>query len=291
MHLFGPLLIMYLFLGGVAAGAFFVTACWSLAFERPSTWRDARMHRIFDVLRCRCHLLSLLILIAAVLCLLWDLGKPERALLLFLAPHPTFVTLGSYALVALLLAGVFLVAGDALGRPLAHGRPRRALEAASAALACVVMVYTGAFLASSAVPLWSTPELVALFTLSSLSGGLSVVMLADWFTQGRTVLLRSVRPLQGTHLACLAAEALALGLFLLAAFHDPDAARSVDRLLEPEMLANLVVGAMGLGIAGPLVAEGWSLTLKEARALPGADVLCLVGGFMLRYCIIMSGVL
>lgn len=289
--MFGPLLIMYLFLGGVAAGAFFVTACWSLAFDRPGAWHDARTRRTFGALRRRCHLVSLLVLIAAVLCLLWDLGMPERALLLFLAPHLTFVTLGSYALAALLLAGVFLVAGDALGRPLAHGRPRRVLEAASAMLSCVVMAYTGAFLASGTVPLWSTPVLVALFTLSSLSGGLSAVMLVDRFTQGRTVLLRSVRPLQAAHVACLTAEALALGLFLLAALGNPDAARSVARLLEPAMLANLAVGAVGLGIAAPLAAETWSLTLKEARAVPGADALCLVGGFMLRYCIIIGGAL
>lgn len=124
---------------------------------------------------------------------------------------------------------------------------------------------------------------------SSLSCGLSVALLSDWFIQGTTLLLRAAKPLQVFHLACLAAEAVFLGLFAHAAFENPSAASALDLLVSPSMLPVAVVGIAGMGIVVPAILETYSVTRKECRAIPVSDAICLMGGLCLRYCVIACG--
>lgn len=287
--LFGMLVIMYLFLGGASAGAFFVMSLWSLVFHRRDDVHDHRMRLAFKALLGRCYALCFALLAVAALCLVWDLGSPERALLLFTKAHPTVLTLGAFSLAAQLLIGLTLATANLFALPRLGGRAKQVLEVLCCACSCVVMAYTGLLLAGSAIPFWSTWTLVVLFFFSALSSGVSTVLLLDYFTQGQTLLLRSVKPLQRAHVACLLLEAAALALFLGAAFSNPQAQPSVALLLEPDMLANGAVGVLGMGLAVPLVLETTSLARKESRSIPVSDVVCLIGGFLLRYCIVACG--
>lgn len=283
------LFIMYLFLGGASAGAYLVISCWSLVFYRPGASRGSRISFAFDALSRRCHVLILLLMAAAALCLFWDLGTPERVALLFVSPRFTFITLGTFSLSAELLVGLIIALTYLLGFAPAGSVARRVLDVLCALFACVIMTYTGAFLASMPVPFWNTAALVALFLFSSFSAGVSLVLLICWFTRGQTLLLRSLRPLQKLHVSCLVAEFLALAVFLLAAFSKPSAAGAVSALMQPEMLANAGIGALGFGLAVPFLAEVYSLAQKETRDVPAADAICLIGGFMLRYAIVTCG--
>lgn len=287
--LYGSLVIAYLFLGGAAAGALFVVSAWSFAFRRSEN--SARLHTAFESLRSRAYTVGFLLLTFAMICLLGDLGNPGRALMVFFLPHPTVITFGAYTLAIEALLAALLLAASLPNSPLALRR--RWLDIVEA-LCCIgalaTMAYTGIFLFQGSIPFWNHWSIIVLFVFSSLSSGVSVVLLIDWFTQGQSLLLRATKPLQICHVACLAAEVVFLTLFVNAAFRNPLADASLNLLMEPEMLAIAGVGVIGMGIALPITLETYSITRKECRAIPVSDFICLLGGLCLRYCLITCGV-
>ena len=287
--LYGSLVIVYLFLGGAAAGALFVMSAWSFAFRRSEN--PARLLTAFESLRRRTYTVGFLLLAFAMICLLGDLGNPGRALMVFFLPHPTVITFGAYTLAIEALLAALLLAASLPNSPLAlRGRWLDIVEALCCIGALATMAYTGIFLFQGSIPFWNHWSIIVLFVFSSLSSGVSVVLLIDWFTQGQSLLLRATKPLQICHVACLAAEVVFLTLFVNAAFRNPLADASLSLLMEPEMLAIAGVGVIGMGIALPITLETYSITRKECRAIPVSDFICLLGGLCLRYCLITCGV-
>lgn len=286
--LYGSLVIAYLFLGGTAAGALFVVSVWSLLFRRAQ--RPSRLQTAFEALRRRVYIAGVVLLVFAMVCLLWDLGNPGRALLVFLHPHPTVITFGAYTLAIEALVATLLSLASLSQSPLSlHGRARGVVEILCCVGALATMAYTGVFLFQGGIPFWNHWSIIALFALSSLSSGVSVVLLIDWVTQGQSLLLRATKPLQLCHIACLIAEAIFLTIFSFATFGNPSANASVNLLMEPDMLAIALVGVMGAGIVVPLTLETYSATRKECRTIPVSDFVCLFGGLCLRYCLIACG--
>ena len=283
------LIVTYLFLGGVAAGSLLVTSASGLLSRQLGFDRTPQTRAASSSLRRRSYVVSLVMLGAALACLVADLENPGKALLLFLHPKPTIITFGAYSLLAeALLAGTLCRLAFS-GRGVSRAA-RAALEAACCVCSIAVMTYTGVFFAAnSSVAFWNTGWLVALFVLSSLSGGISTVLLADYFTEGSSTMLRSVGSLQKAHLACLGLEAAALAMFVRAATLNPRASGSLAALVAPGMLDNAVVGAVAMGIVLPALCEAYSLARKDSRTIPASDAICLVGGYFLRYCIVSCG--
>jgi formate-dependent nitrite reductase membrane component NrfD len=288
------LVILYLFLGGAAAGTLFVMSVWSLTFHYTDEKYEKhhyRLQRAFKSLMSRSYVTGLILLVFSVLCLIWDLGTPERMLSLFLKPHATVITFGSYALLLELLLGLLLTAANLFDLALINGRIRKLLEVLCCLCSCAVMAYTGVFLASNAsVPFWNTWALVALFLFSSLSAGISVVLLTDYFIKDQTLLLRATRPLQKAHLVFLLAEALSIAAFLAIVIPSPATHKSIALLMSPDILPTAIIGTVGMGILIPLVLETYVLRIKEHRAIPVSDVICLLGGLCLRYVVVLCGV-
>lgn len=305
--LYGPLVIAYLFLGGTAAGGFFAMAAWSLAarrkrvesaagigtahirLRRPST-QTMRLGQAFEALQVRVYTLCLMLLALAILFLFWDLGSPERVLLILLLPNFTVLTFGAICLTIELVLGALLVLGTLFRlRPL-QGRGRRVIEALCCIASLATVSYTGVFLVTSpGIPFWHSWALVALFVCSSLSCGLTLMLLVDWFMRDQTLLLRAARPLQKWHLLCLAAEAVFAALFAFSVFDNPDAAAGRAILLSPEVLPAAAVGVLGMGIAAPAALETYALAQQDCRTIPVSDVLCLTGGLILRWAVIVCG--
>jgi formate-dependent nitrite reductase membrane component NrfD len=153
------------------------------------------------------------------------------------------------------------------------------------------MIYTGVFLAGiSSVPFWNTPALVALFLFSSLSAGISVVLLIDYFIKDQTLLLRAAKPLQRAHVIILFFEALSLVAFVVIAFMNPAASKSVTLLTGTEVIPTAIIGVVCMGIIVPLILEIYTLKTRECRTIPISDVVCLIGVFCLRYVTILCGV-
>ncbi len=264
-------------------------SAWSFAFRRSEN--PARLLTAFESLRRRTYTVGFLLLAFAMICLLGDLGNPGRALMVFFLPHPTVITFGAYTLAIEALLAALLLAASLPNSPLAlRGRWLDIVEALCCIGALATMAYTGIFLFQGSIPFWNHWSIIVLFVFSSLSSGVSVVLLIDWFTQGQSLLLRATKPLQICHVACLAAEVVFLTLFVNAAFRNPLADASLNLLMEPEMLAIAGVGVIGMGIALPIALETYSIIRKECRAIPVSDFICLLGGLCLRYCLITCGV-
>lgn len=297
--MYGSLIIGYLFLGGTAAGGFFAISAWSLAFphtdrmralvESPGT--EIRAVEAFLSLRTRMYVLCLILLVIAVTFLFWDLGSPEKILLVLTRPHATMLTFGTACLGAQALVGGLLAAGSIMHSPLLHGRVRRALEAICCITSIATMTYTGLFLMGNiGIAFWSTWIIVPLFIASALSCGITLTLLVDYFIKDQTILLRAARPLQKLHLVCLAAEAVFVALYMQTALSNPAAENAVSILLSADILPVATIGVLGFGIAAPAACEIYALSLQDSRTIPISDVLCLCGGLLLRYCIIVCGV-
>ena len=226
----------------------------------------------------------------AMVCLLWDLGSPGKALLVLLRPHPTVLTFGAYTLAIEAALALLLASACMIGVPRLKERTLAMLEALCCVGGLATMSYTGAFLMGGGIPFWNSWTLIGLFTFSSLSAGISTVLLADWLAQGQTMLLRAAKPLQKAHLACLAAESLFLAMFVYNAFVNPAAEAAQRLLLSPDMLATASVGVVGFGIAAPAVFEAYSLARADHRTIPAVDIACLLGCLTLRYVIIACGI-
>ena len=253
--------------------------------------RSALVRRDFRLMRGRIYAIATGMLTAAMLCLLWDLDYPDRALMIFMFARPTVLTFGACVLTSLLAVGVLLVLANLFHIRFFTGAFKRILEVACAILAAAVMGYTGVFLYSNVgIPLWHSPFLIGLFFCSALSSGLSVVMLVDYFSHAEAKLIHAVRPLQQCHLACLATELAFMVAFVAAAWANPQATEAIAVLLSPDVLSTAVIGAVGFGIAAPAALESYALLRKEQRAIPVSDFVCLIGALCLRWTVIVCGV-
>ena len=160
--MFGDSIIWYLFLGGGGAGAAAVLAACDLLFAHRSrlgrsdrlAWTDELSRPLF----ARGYLAATVALVLGALCLLFELGRPERFLYVLALPTASVLTFGSYVLAAT------IVCAAALGGVALFGSARtpvvlvRALEWAALALGLATTAYTGVLLAQIGfVPLWGSP--------------------------------------------------------------------------------------------------------------------------------------
>lgn len=289
--MYSILVVTYLFLGGAASGAFLVMSTWSLYFHRTHAYRKSnRLRQSFRAMKRACYPCALILLSVALACLFFDLGVPRNAYLFFLRPHATPITFGAFSLASLWIVGAALSVANILRPRRMDGHAKSALETACALCALCVMTYTGVYLYSqTAVPAWHTPWLISLFVFSSTSAGVSVVLLVDYFIQGQTLLLRTVRPLQKAHLICLACEALSIAALATYLITADGTARSIEKLLDPALAQTALIGAVGLGIAAPAILESWALARKGQRSIPLSDAVCLIGCFCIRWVVVMCG--
>lgn len=286
----GALVVFYLFLGGCGASVLFVASLWSLLFHATAQ-RTQRQTDAFDRLKAACFVVGFAMLSLAALCLLLDLGRPDRAYLLFVRPTFSILSFGSFSLLACLVVGGFLVAANVLYLPFVHAPARKAAEVACLAASACVVAYTGVYVGwVQAVPLWHNAAVPVLFALSSLSSGLSVVFVAMPFVRDMRLLEGWTLALHRAHLAALALEVAALVAFLALAFANPFAGESLAVLVGADgMGAWFVVGFAGLGLLVPIVVEAAIAVSRRVVRLPPVDVLCILGGLILRFCVVWSG--
>ena len=85
--MFSAFVIVYLFLGGFGSGLLLIAAFASLVFHCALDCNEIEV-AAFDEWRNRCFLWGFVIVSCGALCLLLDLGKPERFVMLFVAVIP-----------------------------------------------------------------------------------------------------------------------------------------------------------------------------------------------------------
>lgn len=283
--MFNMLTICYLFLGGTGAGALAVLSV--LECARALRWRALAMPEEFFA---RAWPVCAVALAVGILCLLADLGRPDRLLLLIASPTPTAMALGSFALVAALGCAVAFSAAALLDTV----RPPRAAVAVLAAIgtvaAAVVAVYTGVLLEGLAsVLLWQTPLVVLLFALSSASCGVAVAFLAASFVETRHPYRGPLVWLARVDGGIVIVEAVCLAAFVTLALAGEGTAAGARALAFGE-LAPVFWGVLAVcGLAVPLVLERFLTHGNSRTQLLWIATLLLVGGFALRWCVVGAG--
>jgi formate-dependent nitrite reductase membrane component NrfD len=305
--------ISYLFLAGLGAGALTVSA--SLLLRGGSGGRH------FQIARFGALLAPLPLIIGTAMIVL-ELGtfqvaiengeflKLFRWINLFLTVNLSPMNIGSWALalciiISVLYAYTFLAPGSAPEDDKAG--LRRKLAWVSVPLGIAVAVYTGVLLgAMPSRPFWNTPVLALLFLVSALSTGVAgILILKALFGHGASAeaeiaLDKGEYLLTSSDLLLLGFEVLAIFLFLMFAHLTIGAPAEAVAVILPGGSLALAFwgGVVVLGLLLPALIELKyvlpTLLHKKPFAIPrGMEVLVsviiLIGGFLLRYVVVIAG--
>ena len=316
----GPLIVCYLFLGGTGAGACLVLAALGLlapgelvavrgAGGDGAGRRPAGAHAVLRPPAAYRRLLApgyraaLVALALGMVCLLADVGRADRLLLLLTSPALSHVAVGAWSLaVCAVLAVLAALAWDGLVRRWRFAAVQ-VLQAALALAALAVMLYTGLLLQSlSAVPLWATPWLPVLFTLSSLSCGSALVLAAAQLPGAPSAFATGLRRLAVVDAVVIVLEAAALAVFAGTALAGVGGdfvvgrtaealAASAEALVAGEAAWLCWGGLVLAGLAVPFALDVILARLRRPRpAIALVAAACvLAGGLAMRYCVVEAG--
>lgn len=316
---------LYLFLGGMGAGAFVTAALLYL--------REGDRHRRIV---CGSMGAAALSLAFGLLLLLMELATPARGLLMWqsFANFGSWMTYGAWA--AFGAMGVFGASALLAARPVSRwlrGRTkwyaaredavRKALAVAGIGLGLFVACYTGMLLmAPGGVPLWSSPLLPALFTVSALDTGVALVeIVAATAAKGERLSAGACRALERAVVVLVLLEAVVLTALVVTSLVGPAstatglaAAASAEALAKGSLAPWFWLLVVGGGLAVPFgVALRGVLAAKRQDSVPAAAtssngggcpaeaarertatlvgaVGALVGGCALRFVVLAAGV-
>ncbi len=283
LHIWGWEITVYLFLGGLVAGLFILSALFELQKAKPSTSSGMRS----------VPLLALVLLSLGMGTLFLDLEYKAHVYRFYLAFRPSSpMSWGAWILLLVYPVGLLLWLGNlpaalqlpVLARPMAVAqRWRRPLLWLSVAMGVGLGLYTGLLLGTlSARIQWSSTVLGPLFLTSGISTGAALLLLLPLHADERKTLIR-------WDLVAIATELLLLALLLIGYASGSSAAR--------------MAGAVFMG--GAWTASFWSLVVVVGLCVPLAmgllevrkhlplialtPVLVLIGGLSLRAILLASG--
>ena len=262
------MIVWYFFLGGIAGGAYFTAAI----ADNFGSARDRAVARAG-------YLLSLPLAGACGLLLIADLGVPSR----FLNMMRAFkfwdpMSLGAWAVGVF---GMFTLVSSVLSLSSSEevASLRRKIGLVGMLFGFFLASYTGVLLSNSALPFWSDARLMgALFLASGASTGIAAITLVLFLTghaagEGWGKLKHADRYSMVLELALLIVLVVLLG--------------AAAKPLTGGHYAPLFWGGLiGVGLVVPLVLDFVGPRVRALGAL--AAVLVLVGGFVLRYVVLMS---
>jgi formate-dependent nitrite reductase membrane component NrfD len=238
------------------------------------------------------------VLALSVLCLLLDLGRPDHLPSLFLHPSPSYLVLGAYVLVLLLVCVAVLCRVWASPPVRVPRLAVRAVEVLGLAAAFVTMLYTGLLFQSIGTgTLLGTVLVPVIFVLSSLSTGIALLLLTAALTRAGRLFATTFRRLARADAALVLLEGASLALLLVLGFDGQQAqAQAVAGLLSGDFAPVFWVGVVGCGLVAPLAFEGASLrggtgtvAAHWGHAFAPVALLLLVGGCCLRVSLLGAG--
>lgn len=309
MHLhWGWLIVIYLFLGGLGAGAYLTS------FAAGKGWLGHS-----PALERAGYFIAAPVVAFGTLLLVFDLGQGLKKpwLLIGLLSNPRSVmTWGVYILATFILVGLG-VAYFALKKKEAP----KALITLGAVLALATGAYTGLLVAVvKAVPVWNTFVMPVLFVVSALSTGLSITTLVGHILEKG--LHADEKKTTKVHLGLVGAEMVLIAVFLglmLSGTNGPVGIASANQLVSGALAIPFWGILIGVGLVFPLLvfifglmklAQGGravqpelvpaSAEMEGAATLEGSqgvtnllllsDAAVVVGGFVLRYVVIFAAI-
>jgi len=299
------LVVIYLFLGGLGAGAFLTAAFFEL-----SGWRDRRSF-------CPTCLTGAMISGPAVALgsalLIFDLGagksQPWRMIYLF-TNLQSVMTWGiwilclfipvafAYGFLELMEAEPFLkgMVSARLPRLVDNARVyRRRIVIAGSVLAVGTAVYTGVLISAvgPAIPLpfLRVPIMPLLFLVSAVSTGLALT-----FDLAATIAIphahQEIRVMPVVHIILIGIENILIGLLLITALYSGGAAAESVRLILTGPLSIVFwVGIVVIGLIYPIVVHIYAVGARHHSLLSGitSGVGIVLAGLFLRYLIVTAG--
>lgn len=273
--IWGIAIVLYLFLAGLGAGAYFATAV--VHRTRPDAVKTLRAGRILAPVVVAIGLLLLMVDAEA------GLHNPLR----FFYLVSNLQSVMSWGVIILALFMVVSLVGMAMD--LAKKEVPFPLEIVGCVIALAVAAYTGVLLGVvETFPLWHSPLLPLLFVVSATSTGVASVVLAGFcFPQEQEHLHRL---LVRTRLVLPAAEIILVLLLLATTQGNPTGAATVESLLTGSYAVAFWLGLIVVGLVFPLGLSAYELIKKEAKpwVTVGAEAAVLVGGFLLRYLVVIA---
>lgn len=286
---------LYLFLGGTGGGALVVLGALELtnSFRQPLPSRPGGVGflprerpplqgPLFSEALGTAWLVALVALASGALCLLLDLGRPEKASLLIFPRVPSAIGVGTWSLSLSLVCATLFTAKAWLT---ASQWPRiftRALAVLGIFSGLATATYTGVLLQSMAAILaWRTPLIAVLFVLSSLSCGIAVLLGSAALSPSRTE-ERALATLASLDSVVIAIEAFSLALYVGWLFSSQGTLVGAQELIAGALAPLFWGGLAGGGLLAPLALEQAEKVSGSRELLFAAALLVLVGGAALR---------
>ncbi len=243
---------LYFFFEGVSSAAYLLASLARLFGRRKMNAVVHTGHRIafFSLLPCPPLLVK-------------DLGRPERFIYMLRVFKPgSPMNAGAWALL-----GFSLPAG-VLGMRLL---PATFVEPLGIPFALFMLSYPGVLLSNTATPVWSRTRLLgALFAVSSINTGIAAISIALARRGGEEHALGKLERLQ--RIGALAEAGLLAGYLMRSG-------RAAKPLIRGQYAPHLWAGAVGVGLALPIVLSG----VKKRAACT------LAGGFLLKWAVTHAG--
>ena len=280
----GPLIAIYLFLGGVGGGAYTIAAINSFLGKSMELSTTIGLWIGFPAL-----------LIGSIV-LLIDLGNPGKFLLAGLKPSTSWIARGFW-IISLFMVFSFLhlvlhqfteVSKTAAGINI--------LAVLGIIFAILTVAYTGLLLgASKGIPFWRSGIVPAVFVISGLVTGHFLIMIGMVIFNEGAATTAQLSIMAAEAAVVVVVEVLAIIFFLQAAYRQPDSRESVERIMRKTIF---IVGYFILGLGLPLVLM---LILRYVMTESGLGAVLavafigalfgLIGGFLLRLAILVCGAL
>ncbi len=285
-HDWGWLIAVYLFLGGVAGGAYTIAAVNSFLGAGLELSTTVGLWIAFPAI-----LIGTLFLIA-------DLGSPSHAVLSGMKPGTSWIARGTWIISIFMILSLlhlilhqFTSVGDTAGGKTTID----VIAIAGIVFAIGTMAYTGILLsASKGIPFWRSGVVPMVFVVSATVTGHFAIMLGMTFFGTTAATLEPLRTMALEAAGLVALEVLVIMFFLQAAFRQPDPRESAMRIL-PKYMS--IIGYFILGLAAPLISMiiVYRSTVEAGTGIStvvaiGA-ILGLAGGLILRQAVLICGAL
>lgn len=281
--IWGAAIAWYLFLAGLGAGAFITSAFLG--------WKLPALRRMRNV----GYVVAPIVVVVGLLLLMVDAEGGLRNPLRFALLLTNFGSVMTWGVV--FLAGFTVLSLAALVLVFLRRSIPRWIDVVGSVLGVAVAMYTGALLGvCQTFPLWNSALLPILFLVSALSTGAALVLLVGSVRYAEE--FDGAGLLKKCHFYLPLAELVLIAALLFVTGNGASAGTaSVAALLSGKYALAFWLGLVVVGLVGPTIVEGWMLF----RAAPGfeetprgrhvacaADAGLLVGGFLLRFLIVVA---
>lgn len=278
----GPMIAWYLFLAGASAGAFLTAAF--VERKYPDNVKMRAAGRIIAPIFLAIGLLMLMLDAEA------GLHNPLRFFYLVMNPG-SVMTLGVYFICVFMPVSLVVAVLELLRRPVPSW-----LNWIGIVSAFCVAAYTGFLLGVvQAVPMWNNAILPVLFVVSALSAGLAATSLVGLILDRAA--FEKMWLIKKTHVILSAIELVVLfTMLVIVNSGSPEGAASVQSLVAGQYAPAFWGGLVLLGLVAPFLIEGYPVFITKKVETSTTSLVVsivgesgvLVGGFLLRFLVIMA---